>query len=78
MFLISPCHSFILDLDDENCQGVFNEEEMNELLSYGKATIRTIDQEKLVSELDKMEDLVRLASDSFLNLHYFIFINMLN
>ncbi|KAI8979876.1 hypothetical protein BDB01DRAFT_898280 [Pilobolus umbonatus] len=51
---IHPCHSFILDLNDENWREVFTKEELQEIHSDGPSTIRHIDR-RMEAELDRLE-----------------------
>ncbi|KAI7900361.1 uncharacterized protein BX663DRAFT_459008 [Cokeromyces recurvatus] len=56
---IHPCHSFILDLNDQNWNEVFTNEELMEIDNYGTPIIRKID-EKISAEFDKLEKLTSL------------------
>ncbi|KAI8969588.1 hypothetical protein BDB01DRAFT_732166 [Pilobolus umbonatus] len=56
---IHSCHSFILDLNDENWREVFTKEELQEIHSDGPSTIRHIDR-RMEAELDRLEGKVTI------------------
>ena len=67
--LHSPCHSFILDLDDTNWHDVFDEHELEEIASAGSPLIRPTDKD-LTKVLHDIKDMVSIFLLCMIHLHF--------
>ncbi|KAI8976245.1 hypothetical protein BDB01DRAFT_838166 [Pilobolus umbonatus] len=52
---IHPCHTFILDLDDDNWEDVFTNFKWSDVHNYGPSNIRHIDK-RMAEELDNLAE----------------------